>query len=154
MSQAGPTTRAPRSAGVPRLADDVGFLMSRGSALAVRAINVALEPVGLRVRQYSVLLAVAESGGLSQRDVATTLSLDPSQIVALVDELESRGLVERRPGVADRRARLVQPTRAGKKQIREAERRVRRAEEEYLGALDAEERETLASLLRRVNALD
>lgn len=146
-------TRTQRTAEVPRLADDVGFLLTRASGLAVRSTNAALEPYGLRVRQYSVLLAAAEADGMSQRDVAALLGLDPSQIVALVDDLEERGLVERRADLADRRARLVQATRQGRKLVLRAERAVREADEGYLGLLDAEERAQLGTLLGRLTAL-
>ena len=75
------------------LTDDVGFLLTRASGLAVRATNAALADVGLRVRQYSVLvLADDAQDGISQRDLAEVLGLDPSQVVALVDELAAAGL--------------------------------------------------------------
>src|SRR3954453_7944151 len=86
------------------LTDDVGFLLTRASGLVVRATNAALADVGLRVRQYSVLvLADDAADGISQRDLAEALGLDPSQVVALVDELAGAGLVERRPSPTDRR---------------------------------------------------
>lgn len=154
MPAAGSSTRTQRSPGAPRLLDDVGFLLSRSGGLAVRATNVALETHGLRVRQYSVLVAVAESTGVSQRDIAATLSLDPSQVVTLVDELETRGLVERTPDLADRRARLVKVTRPGRRVIGQAEVAVREAGEDYLGTLDQDERATLLALLRRLNGFD
>jgi DNA-binding MarR family transcriptional regulator len=96
------------------LTDDVGFLLSRASGLFVRASNAALASYGLRVRPYSVLLLVcAAPGGVSQRDLAETLGLDPSQVVSLIDELAASGLVERRPSESDRRAKMVLATDAG-----------------------------------------
>src|SRR5689334_10970305 len=63
------------------LNDDVGFLLTRASGLVVRATNAALADVGLRVRQYSVLaLADDTADGISQRDLAEALGLDPSQV--------------------------------------------------------------------------
>jgi DNA-binding MarR family transcriptional regulator len=109
---AGPATSA--------LTDDVGFLLSRASGNFVRASNAALVPYGLRVRPYSVLLlACATEEGVSQRDLAAVLGLDPSQVVLLVDELAESGLVERRPSETDRRTKLVTATAAGR-QVREA----------------------------------
>ena len=96
------------------LTDDVGFLLSRASGNFVRASNAALISHGLRVRSYSVLLlACADAEGVSQRDLAAMLGLDPSQVVLLVDELAESGLVERRPSAADRRTKLVVATVAG-----------------------------------------
>jgi DNA-binding MarR family transcriptional regulator len=102
------------------LTDDVGFLISRASANFVRASNAALLSHGLRVRSYSVLLLACETdGGVSQRDLASVLGLDPSQVVLLVDELAQSGLVERRPSDTDRRTKLVCATTAGR-QVRAA----------------------------------
>ncbi|WP_324278072.1 MarR family winged helix-turn-helix transcriptional regulator [Blastococcus brunescens] len=96
------------------LNDDVGFLLSRASGLFVRATNAALVSYGLRVRSYSVLLLACEATeGVSQRDLAEVLGLDPSQVVLLVDELAESGLVERRPSDQDRRTKLVAATEAG-----------------------------------------
>jgi DNA-binding MarR family transcriptional regulator len=97
------------------LTDDVGFLLSRASGLFVRASNAALVSYGLRVRSYSVLLlACAADAGISQRDLAGVLGLDPSQVVLLVDELAESGLVERRPSDTDRRTKLVVATDDGR----------------------------------------
>jgi len=85
------------------LTEDVGFLLTRASGLVVRATNAALVDVGLRVRQYSVLVLADDTAtGISQRDLAEALGLDPSQVVALVDELAAAGLVERRPSPTGR----------------------------------------------------
>ena len=98
-----------------RLTDDIGFLLSRASGLFVRATNAALASYGLRVRSYSVLLLACEATeGVSQRDLAEVLGLDPSQVVLLVDDLAASGLVTREPSVNDRRTRLVSATAAGR----------------------------------------
>ncbi|GAA4316157.1 hypothetical protein GCM10023162_22650 [Klenkia terrae] len=98
------------------LTDDLGFLLSRASGAVVRATNAALTSHGLRVRQYSVLvLACDAADGVTQRELADVLGLDPSQVVLLVDELAGAGLVERRPSEADRRTRLVVATDAGRR---------------------------------------
>ena len=80
------------------LTADMGFLMSRASGLFIRSSNAALAPTGLRVRPYSVLVLASDvPDGITQRDLADVLGLDPSQVVLLVDELAASGLVERRP---------------------------------------------------------
>jgi DNA-binding MarR family transcriptional regulator len=109
----------PRTA-TPALTDDIGFLLARASGDFVRVSNAALLSHGLRVRSYSVLLlACAGEDGISQRDLAAVLGLDPSQVVLLVDELTESGLVERHPSDADRRTKLVVATAAGQ-QVRAA----------------------------------
>jgi DNA-binding MarR family transcriptional regulator len=132
---------------------DLGFLLSRASGLVVRASNAALATEGLRVRQYSVLvLACDAADGMSQRELAQVLGLDPSQVVALVDELADAGLVERRPDPADRRTRLVVATPAGRRTRRTAAARVAEAAVEPLRSLTEEEHGTLQRLLGRVVA--
>ncbi|MGY1810887.1 MarR family winged helix-turn-helix transcriptional regulator [Blastococcus sp. SYSU D00669] len=137
------------------LTDDVGFLLTRASGLAVRATNAALADVGLRVRQYSVLVLADDApDGISQRDLAEVLGLDPSQVVALVDELAAAGLVERRPSPTDRRQRLVAATAQGVRLRRRAEQRAAAGLQGQLGGLSPAEQETLRGLLKRVVSTD
>jgi DNA-binding MarR family transcriptional regulator len=133
------------------LTDGVGFLLARGSGLLARAGNAALVPFGLRVRSYSVLLLACQSEeGISQRDLAAVLGLDPSQVVLLVDDLAAGGLVERRPSPSDRRAKLVAATAAGRSVRAQAAAAVGAAEDQQLAGLSAGERRTLHDLLLRV----
>ena len=133
------------------LADDLGFLLSRASGQVVRATNAALAEHGLRVRQYSVLaLACEAADGLSQRELATVLGLDPSQVVLLVDELTAAALVERQAPEADRRTRLVVATEEGRR-VREAARRDADAAVEMpFGLLGEAERDRLRDMLTRI----
>jgi DNA-binding MarR family transcriptional regulator len=135
------------------LTDDVGFLLSRASGAIVRATNAALAVHGLRVRSYSALLLACDSAdGISQRDLAEVLGLDPSQVVLLVDELTDAGLVERRPSAHDRRTKLVRATGAGRAARRQAHRAVTAAHEVQLEPLSAADREHLRALLGRLVA--
>ncbi len=133
------------------LADDLGFLLSRASGQLVRVTNAALAEHGLRVRQYSVLaLASDAADGISQRELAAVLGLDPSQVVLLVDELAVAGLVERQAPETDRRTRLVVATREGHR-VREAARRDADAAVEIpLGLLGDAERNRLRDMLTRI----
>lgn len=132
------------------LVDDTSFLLARANAIALVAGNAALAPLDLKARSYSVLQLACTEPGPSQRELADFLRLDPSQVVALVDQLEARGLVERRADPSDRRANVVVATEAGRSLADEAQRAARRAEDEAHSSLDAAERETLARLLRRL----
>jgi DNA-binding MarR family transcriptional regulator len=96
------------------------------------------------------VLALANSGlEPTQREMAEFLSLDPSQIVALIDELEKRGLVIRAPGKLDRRAKIVSSTPEGEALFRRAEAAARDAESAALAGLSAPEIATLKGLLRK-----
>jgi MarR family transcriptional regulator, organic hydroperoxide resistance regulator len=135
------------------LTDDVGFLLSRASGLLVRATNAALAAHGLRVRSYSALLLACDSAdGMSQRDLAEALGLDPSQVVLLVDELTDAGLVERRPSESDRRTKLVVATEAGRVARERAARATAEAHAGQLGVLTDAEQDRLRDLLGRLVA--
>jgi len=113
-------------------------------------LNKALEPHHLRARQHSALTASAETGGLSQRQLAELLGLEPSAVVALVDELERAGLVQREAHPTDRRTRLVAITPRGRAVLRETAEAVHRVNDALLTSLSPTEREDLIGLLTRV----
>jgi DNA-binding MarR family transcriptional regulator len=133
-----------------RLQDDAGYLLSRAGGMAVRAFNDALAPLGLRTRQYAVLAHIAEHGDSSQRRVAAALDLDPSTVVALVDDLERAGWAERKQDPQDRRTRLIGATTAGRRALASAAGVVGALHGELLAPLSAQEREQLLTLLRRI----
>ncbi|MCZ2813361.1 MarR family winged helix-turn-helix transcriptional regulator [Modestobacter sp. VKM Ac-2979] len=135
----------------PGLTDDVGFLLSRASGRLVRASNAVLAGHGLRVRPWSVLVLACDAAeGISQRELADVLGLDPSQIVLLVDELTAAGRVERRPSPADRRNKLVLGTAAGQAVRTAAARDVELALAGELTDFSAGERQLLQELLTRL----
>jgi DNA-binding MarR family transcriptional regulator len=140
-------------ASCPELDGDIGFLLSRASAVFVRASNTVLASYGLRVRSYSLLLtACSRDEGVSQREMAGALGLDPSQVVLLVDELASAGLVERRQSAADRRARLIVATEEGRALRDEVVPHVQAAVTAQLTELSSTEQLLLQDLLTRLIA--
>ena len=132
------------------LGDDLSFLLARANALSLAAGNAALAAHGLRVRSYSVLALAAGDSRPSQRDLAEYLRLDPSQVVALVDDLEKQGLVRREPDPSDRRANVVAATPAGHERIAAAQASVRSAERDLHSNLTARQRDQLVELLNAV----
>lgn len=142
---------APLSPPAPsELVDDLSFLLARANALSLAAGNAALAEYGLRVRSYSVLALAAGTSRPSQRELAELLRLDPSQVVALVDELQVRGLVVRQPDPADRRANVVVATDRGRAVHAEASTAARAAEAALHDDLTDADRTDLTGLLRRM----
>ena len=140
---------APRTVGAA-LEDDLSFLLARANALSLAAGNAAMAAHGLKVRSYSVLALAAGEVRPSQRELAEFLRLDPSQVVALVDELQARGLVIREADPADRRANAVTATEEGRAVFARAESSARAAEEALHSSLSPADRERLTALLRAI----
>ena len=87
-------------------------LSSIGFAISSR-FKTALAPFDIEPRQFALLRAVGFTGGHSQRALAERLAVPTSSMVASVDELEQRGLIERRPMADDRRVRTLHLTKKG-----------------------------------------
>ncbi|EMY33539.1 MarR family transcriptional regulator [Arthrobacter crystallopoietes BAB-32] len=132
------------------LADEIEFLTARARSVGSGRANILLKELDLKVRSYSVLSLACSGLNPSQRELADFLSLDPSQIVALVDELERRGAVSREADPRDRRSKVIVATAEGKQLYKKAYGVVRQAEDRSLGQLSPEERDVLRSLLKRV----
>ncbi|POX38949.1 MarR family transcriptional regulator [Streptomyces sp. Ru73] len=102
--------------------------------------------------QARVLSLLAQEP-LPMRRIAQCLKCEPSNVTGIVDRLESRGLVERRPDPADRRVKLAAPTEEGRATARELRGALGFAREPLSGLTTAE-RAVLKELLRRMLGLD
>ena len=123
------------------------------AAQAAQALAVERrEPLGLTPRAWGVLSTLMESGPLTQIDLATTLSIDRTAMVYLLDELEGRGLVERVRNPDDRRSFLIHLTDTGRQTQKKAARELAGQTEKLLEPLDAAERRQLVDLLAKVAA--
>lgn len=130
--------------------DGVGFLLARVGLAVARQFAARLDPLGLEPRQMSLLRAVAEAGGQSQQALGERLRIPPSRMVALVDELERRALVERRRNPVDRRAHALHLTEAGGQLLARALDVACEHEAEVCATLTGTERDRLVTLLHRV----
>jgi DNA-binding MarR family transcriptional regulator len=111
--------------------------------------ETVLAPLGLRPRHLVALTVLREGGGCTQQALAGTLEMDGTNVVGLLNDLESEGLIERRRSPQDRRRHLVALTHAGVERLAKAEFVLATAEDEVLGALDHDQRETLYCLLQK-----
>jgi DNA-binding MarR family transcriptional regulator len=112
----------------------------------------ALTPLGLRPRHLVTLTVLRDHGGATQQALATTLQIDRTNLVGLLNELESAGLIVRRRTDEDRRRHVVGLTEAGRQKLSAAECALAAAEDDVFSALDAEQRETLYRLLQQATA--
>src|ERR671925_671160 len=136
---------------VPQLPEELlasaTFLLKRlGFAAKERAME-AYERTGLHPYHYAVLLVLGEGSRETQGAIADTLGYDRGQLVGLLDELEERGLVERRRDPEDRRRHLVRLTPDGKRTLNRLRALARQIEDEFLAPLSDAECATLHALL-------
>jgi DNA-binding MarR family transcriptional regulator len=110
--------------------------------------EAVLAPLGLRPRHLVALTVLRHLGGSTQQALATTLAMDGTNIVGLLNELEADKLIERRRSPEDRRRHVVGLTEAGAQQLAKAECALAEVDEDVLGALDPGQRETLYHLLQ------
>jgi DNA-binding MarR family transcriptional regulator len=115
-----------------------------------RAAETSMTPGSLRPRHLIALKLLSEHGPAGQQGLAEALSLDPSNVVGLLNELEDRGLISRRRDPADRRRHIVELSPAGAGALCQAQIRLTLVEDELLKVLSADERATLYRLLTRV----
>ncbi|MFI6080291.1 MarR family winged helix-turn-helix transcriptional regulator [Streptomyces sp. NPDC051217] len=116
--------------------------------MRLRAESV-LAPLGLRPRHLVALTVLRDRGGSTQQALSSTLMMDGTNVVGLLNDLESEQLIERRRSPRDRRRHVVELTATGLERLRKAERALAAAENEVFSALDETQRETLYHLLRQ-----
>lgn len=139
----GPTARLDS---LGQLAMDPVFMLIRAGAVGRSRGNAVLRDLGFKTREYSIL-STAATREVTQKELAAFLMLNPSQVVSLVDDLESRGLVRRTTSPHDRRAKLVVATPEGRRVFRQAKVLLEETHEHLLGALTPEERDVILRVL-------
>ena len=122
----------------------LGYAVSRG-------FTHTLAPLELHPREFAVLRAVGFEEGQSQQALADALRIPRSRMVAIVDELEARKLLERRPHPSDRRVRALYLTDAGQLLLEQAFAEAVAYEQQVGSALSPNERKQLLALLDRVS---
>lgn len=148
MSTSSIPAPAPEQAGPSReLLLSTPFLLKRlGMAVKERALE-AFEPTDLNPQHHAVLSLLDEGTRETQATIADALGYDRSHLVGLLDELEGKGLIERRRDPMDRRRHLVSLTAAGSDELGELRAIAKGVEKEFLAPLTSDERRTLHALL-------
>ncbi|MDO0929603.1 MarR family winged helix-turn-helix transcriptional regulator [Streptomyces sp. TG1A-8] len=139
------TTRAPA-----RIRSLPSWLLGRAAARGHRLVAEALAQVGMRMMHHAVLSAVAELGPVSQAELGRSLSIDPKDMVAILNDLQNDGLVARAPDVKDRRKNAISLSPSGKRRLLQTEKLGREANDELTAALTPAERTQLMGLLSRI----
>jgi MarR family transcriptional regulator, lower aerobic nicotinate degradation pathway regulator len=126
------------------------WLTNRAALVSSRYVVAQLASVGSRRHEFNVLTALAEAGPLSQASLGRRCGLDPSDTVAVLADLEGRGLIRRDRDPNDRRRNAVDLTPEGEAFRRTLESVLAEAQAAYMAPLDADEREQLVTLLTKL----
>jgi DNA-binding MarR family transcriptional regulator len=127
-----------------------GWLIGQTSVHHHRLLTAALGAANARPYHYRVLASLQEFGSGSQVEVGRHAGLDRSDVVATIDELVDRGLVERTADPIDRRRNIISITPAGRAQFRRLDKVLANVQDELLSPLSPKQREQLTRLLGQV----
>ncbi|TSE34976.1 MarR family winged helix-turn-helix transcriptional regulator [Tepidimonas charontis] len=128
----------------------IGYNARRAALALIGHVLPRLEPLGLRVVDFSVLTLIAHNPGITSRQLCAALDILPPNLVGVVRALEQRGWIERRDHPSDRRAQALHVTAAGAAVQAQAQALVSAAEHPDVTHLSEDERTQLIRLLRKV----
>lgn len=135
-----------------RLRGTVVWLLGRASVRSHQLTYELLDSAGVRKWHYAVLAALAEFGPAAQADIGRRLGVDRSDMVAVLNDLERAGYVNRVPDPSDRRRNRVSLTAGGQSALGRFDLLVARADAALLEPLSPAERKQLVGLLERIDA--
>jgi DNA-binding MarR family transcriptional regulator len=128
----------------------LAFLLAQVGAHAAMRFGERVSRLNLTPPDAGILRMLGTSGGLSQQELSTRLGIHPSRLVAILDALEDRRLVERRPNADDRRQYALHLTEKGQGMLSEIGRIGREHIDSLCASLTAAEREQLGELLQKI----
>ena len=128
----------------------LAYLFKHAERLMADLHVEALGPFDIHARDLGVMLAIDRSESASQQQVAERLGVDRTTMVAIIDALEAKGIIVRRPDPEDRRRNVVELTQAGQALLQQAKAASDLAEADLLAPLNHQEGEQLRTLLARI----
>ena len=145
------TSKAPR----PHVSDAtlrglVGYNMKRAFLVVGADLARTLEPLKLRMLTFTALTLIADNSGLSQSQLAEAMQVERPNLVVIVDELETRGLITRDRVPTDRRTYALRITAEGARLLAKATRAVAEHESRIMGGLTDTEEAALIATLHRI----
>lgn len=128
----------------------MGLMIIQVGRAMSRRFTAAFAPIGIKPRQTAVLLELRSEGALSQHALGEILDIDPSNLVALLYDLEEQGLIVRRRDQRDRRRYLVEISDDGHERLSQVDRTSAEVESAFFAVLDDRERKVLREMLMRL----
>jgi DNA-binding MarR family transcriptional regulator len=128
----------------------IATLLARVGGTQAVAFAALLAPLDLRPKQFGLMNVVALADGPSQGEIGAAMGIDPSGLIATIDDLEERGWLERCRDPDDRRRNVVVLTEAGATKLSEGRAAAYRRALELTAPLTAKERRALRDLLAKI----
>lgn len=128
----------------------LGYRFKRVNDAIGADLRSQLEPLGLRISTFSVLVLISTNAGIRQSALASTLNIKRSNMVAIVEELENNGWIVRNQVPTDRRAMALDVTAAGKKLCDVALKAGVKHELQLFDCLSQEELKQLSAMLEKI----
>src|SRR3954447_18564602 len=126
------------------------LLVIKLGRITMHSFSEALEPFGIRPRHVAALIELRDSGELTQQTLCGRLHLDPTNLVAILNDLEKRGYATRRPGPEERRRHLGEVSNKGIAVVEKVTAVMDGVQDELLGDLEPAERRQLEGLLTSI----
>ncbi len=130
--------------------DRMGFLLSQSAQKLREATEEALESYGLTGKHLGIMATIREKGSLPQQEIGKCMHVDRTTMVAIIDDLEKLGFVERKPHPTDRRAHIIYLTAKGRETLPRAMQLGLAAERKFLSFLPANDRKDLSRILKHL----
>ena len=126
------------------------LLLIKLGRITMHRFTEALEPFGIRPRHVAALIELRDRGELTQQTLCGQLHLDPTNLVAILNELEQRGYATRRRDPEDRRRHLVEVSKKGIAVIDKVSEVMDGVEDDLLDGFEPAERQQLETLLASI----
>ncbi|WP_370445830.1 MarR family winged helix-turn-helix transcriptional regulator [Limnohabitans sp. 2KL-17] len=128
----------------------MGYNARRAALSIIELFLERLAPYGLKPVDFSVMSTIQHNPGVTSRQLCATLNLLPPNLVGLIQSLESRGLIERKPHPHDGRAVGLHASPKGQALMVQAEQAASELEIEKTAKLTPSQRQTLLTLLQKI----
>lgn len=145
-----PVPRTPEGIDTSYLESLIGYNARRAALSVIEVFMERMAVYDLRPVDFSVLSLITHNPGITSRQLCNALGILPPNLVGMVNTLQKRELIVRRPHPSDGRAVGLHLTPAGQKLMREAERTATRLESDVAAKLSDAEVRTLIRLLKKM----
>ncbi|MFC8240647.1 MarR family winged helix-turn-helix transcriptional regulator [Streptomyces chartreusis] len=136
---------------LPAIRSLPSWLLGRAAARGRALVAEALAAEGMKMWHHVVLSAVHDLAPVAQADLGRSVRLDPKDLVGILNDLQSEGLVVREPDPKDRRKNAVSLTAEGARLLKRCEKAAREANDTLLAPLSSAERDRFTALLIRIS---